>query len=184
MQASLGRFMLRILDIGPLLFGAETTALGHWGRRDCKKVLDVIFGGGDPEAQDRWSQESVRTLSRTNYVSVAGAQMLAALACGKYSDIGIASLPHRLAALASWRPDEADDRLVCPGISIPSGSASLFTEVSRKTHLALTAAEALRDAASAGGLTGDLKKADDAKRAGALKRITDMTDDESTDEVF
>ena len=97
---------------------------------------------------------------------------MAALACGEYSDIGIASLPHRLAALASWRPDEADHRLLCPGISIPSGSASLFTEVSRKTHLTLTAAAALRDAASAGGLTGDLKKADDAKRAGALKRIT------------
>ena len=121
MQASLGRFMLRILDIGPLLFGADTTAPRHWGRSHWNRVLDVIFSDVGLDAQDRWWQESVRTLGRTNYVGVAGAQMLAALACGKYSDFGIASLPHRLAALASWRPGGADDGSYVP--AYPSRAA-------------------------------------------------------------
>ena len=54
MQASLGRFMLRASDIGPLLFGAGTTASGHWGRSQWQKVFDVVFSDGDPDAQDRW----------------------------------------------------------------------------------------------------------------------------------
>ena len=151
-QLSLGRCMLQFNQIGDLMFGADTAFARRWADRGSGRVLDAIFSGEDDDAADGWRMSSVRKRGKTTYVSLAGAQLLAALACGKCKGVDLASLPRRLAALASWRRDSSES--VGGGIVIFTTAPAVespFAQASEKTRLTLQAERALGGAPKAAG---------------------------------
>ena len=99
-------------------------------------------GGRTEEAGGCWAP----------FLAAKTMMLLAALACGKCKGVDLASLPRRLAALASWRHDSSES--VGGGLVIFSTAPAVespFAQASEKTRLTLQAERALGGAPKAAG---------------------------------